>query len=175
MKRHDPHQIRLSEQIKNGYYRSLESEVNSSRWQGSRETGYQYLATYVAGVLLGRISVNIKKKELEKEVKKSIRATILKMFKGAWEIMVVPTGYGVKGIPDHLACVPVTITPEMVGRTYGMFLAIEAKTVTGKATPIQLLQISNIIKAGGHADVVHGTKDIERMKEAILEHYGIHQ
>jgi len=46
---------------------------------------------------------------------------------GAWSYAPIQTGMGVHGIPDRIGCVPIVVTPEMIGKTVGLFVAIEAK------------------------------------------------
>lgn len=45
----------------------------------------------------------------------------------AWFYMPVQTGMGVGGIHDFIACVPITVTQEMVGKRIGLFVSVEAK------------------------------------------------
>lgn len=58
-----------------------------------------------------------------------VKTDIKKFLKGigAWVFMPVQTGMGEGGIHDFIACVPVTITAEMIGKTVGMFVSVEAK------------------------------------------------
>lgn len=90
----------------------------------------------------------------EGRVKEGIK-TILKFAK-AWFFLPVSNGMGKHGIPDVIACVPITITKEMVGLQVGLFVAIEAKALgkVDQATPSQLNQIAAIRAAGGIAEVV---------------------
>ena len=97
----------------------------------------------------------------EGRVKDNIKKWMAKYFPNAWSYMPVQTGYGVNGIPDHIYCVPVTITPEMVGETVGLFVGIEAKTVKGKMSPSQTIQKDNIREAEGFYRTVWGSDDIE--------------
>ena len=86
------------------------------------------------------------KPELEKATKSEIKALLTKLWPDVWQIMVVPGGFGTGGIPDHLACAPVVITPEMVGKTYGMFVSIEAKKPKGELRGLQ--RIFDIVRSG---------------------------
>lgn len=82
---------------------------------------------------------------------------------GAWFFMPVPTGRGVAGVPDFVACVPVQITEEMVGHVVGVFVAVETKA-PGKGsnvTPLQERQINAIREAGGCAEVVTDATQLE--------------
>ena len=92
----------------------------------------------------------------EKKVKDAIKKAMLAQHPGTWSYMPVQTGFGQHGIPDHIFCVPVMITEEMVGQTLGAFVAIEAKTETGKLSKYQQLQLLSIEAAGGIAEVIYG-------------------
>ncbi len=87
--------------------------------------------------------------------------------------MVVPGGFGKAGIPDHIFCCPVTITPDMVGKTYGMFVAVEAKTETGKATGLQKVRIAEITKAAGLTAIVHGIEDLPKLGWQLYEVFNV--
>lgn len=101
---------------------------------------------------------NKQKKKLlltEDDIKvKVVKSTLKKM--GSWQFMPVSSGMGKHGIPDHVACVPITITPEMVGKRVGIFVAIESKRPTkcNDWTPQQGTQMQQIDEAGGITGVV---------------------
>lgn len=44
-----------------------------------------------------------------------------------WYFMPPANGFGKIGVPDFVCCMPVTITPEMVGHPVGLFVGIETK------------------------------------------------
>ncbi len=64
-----------------------------------------------------------------------------------------------KGSSDLIGFKPVTITPDMVGRTVAIFTAIEVKTPTGKPTPEQLHFIDRVKQLGGIAGVARSVED----------------
>lgn len=88
----------------------------------------------------------------------------------AWHFMPVQTGYGESGIPDHLACVPTVVTPDMVGKIIGRFVAVESKRPGRRGepdrgcTPKQRDNLVGIVKAGGIAIVCDSEEDLERLK-----------
>ena len=113
------------------------------------------------------------KPELEKATKKGIKKLIHRIWPTAWQIMVVPTGFGVKGIPDHLACAPVVITQDMVGKTFGMFIGIEAKAPGKVPSPTQSIQLAKITCAGGYADFTAGVAQLDKLEQNLRKKYGL--
>lgn len=93
--------------------------------------------------------------ELEKRVKDDIKELLKEL--DAWQYMPVQTGYGARGIPDHIACIPLKITEDHVGQTLGIFVGIEAKQLGKTPTAIQMNQLTKIFEAGGGAFVIDGT------------------
>lgn len=84
----------------------------------------------------------------------------------AWHYMPVQNGMGRVGIPDLIACVPITITPNMVGKRVGVFVAVETKA-PGKdknTTPNQKRNLEGIHEAGGMAVA---TSDSDLVREAL--------
>lgn len=104
----------------------------------------------------------------EGRVKAAIKVVLKKL--QAWCYMPVQNGMGVTGIPDHIACVPVVITPEMVGRRIGVFAAIEAKAPgkAGNTTANQRRHLAEIQEAGGVALVIDST-DQAVIAEAVQQ------
>ena len=104
----------------------------------------------------------------ESKVKKKVKAWLYKTFPSVFEFMPVSNGMGKHGIPDHIACVPVVITDEMVGETIGVFVGIEAKTEVGVLSRHQERRIEEIVDAGGIVEVVYGNDaGFERMCESL--------
>lgn len=99
----------------------------------------------------------------EGSVKAAVKA-VLKRFQ-LWFYMPVQNGMGVVGIPDIIGCQPYTIKPEDVGRTVGLFVAIECKA-PGKLANVsanQERQLNGIRAAGGIAVVVDGAIKVEEL------------
>jgi len=98
-----------------------------------------------------------------------VKAAVKQLLKtvGIWSYMPVQNGMGVVGIPDLICCRPYVVKPEDVGRTLGLFVAIETKAPgkRGNTTPNQDARISEIRDAYGLAVVVD---DVQQVKE-ILE------
>ena len=107
--------------------------------------------------------------QLEDKTKQAIVKAIKAKYPDCWSFMPVQSGMGMKGVPDHLFCLPVKITPDMVGKTYGMFVGVEAKTLTGKPSPMQVIQIARLIKAGAFAHFTYGVKGVDELMQKIQE------
>jgi len=92
----------------------------------------------------------MKESDLKDKLRKKIRA------KGAWCFSPVQMGYGASGIPDIVACVPYKIKSEDVGKTFGLFIGIEAKMGNNTPSPLQWDQLRGIKAAHGKALIVTG-------------------
>lgn len=69
-------------------------------------------------------------------------------------------GVGNPGGSDLIGITPVTITPDMVGQTLGVFTAIEVKKPTGsRISQDQKNFIAAIINAGGYAGVARSPEE----------------
>lgn len=96
--------------------------------------------------------------------------------RGAWSYAPVQRGMGVHGIPDRIGCLPVVITPEMVGMTFGLFVAVEAKKPGRRgeknagAEPSQVNQLRGIIAARGVSALVDGTHDLDWLTATVGEY-----
>jgi hypothetical protein len=71
----------------------------------------------------------------------------------------------IKGSSDLIGWMRVKITPEMVGKTVAIFLAVETKDNYGKPTAEQLHFINMVRADGGMAGIVKGNGDIVRIVE----------
>jgi len=102
--------------------------------------------------------------QAEDKTKKAVKKLLTELWPDCFQLMVVPGGFGKNGIPDHLACVPVKVTQEMVGESYGMLVAVESKTEKGVTKGIQHVRIAEIIKADGFGAIQYGpdTTELER-------------
>lgn len=53
----------------------------------------------------------------------------------AFSFAVVQNGLGIHGIPDRIACQPIVVSPEMVGKVIGLFVSVEAKRPGRRGEP----------------------------------------
>jgi hypothetical protein len=88
----------------------------------------------------------------EGKVKKDIKKWLVEH--GIWFFMPVPTGRGVVGIPDFICC------------WNGFFIAIEAKSAKGRATPAQKGNLQDITRAGGIALVIRSVAELKEYFDA---------
>ena len=94
---------------------------------------------------------------------------------GAWHYGVIQNGMGVHGVPDRIGCVPVVVTPEMVGRTVGLFVAVECKKPGRRGerarglSPAQALQQEGILRAHGQHAVCDGYDDLAALHNNIFQ------
>ena len=104
----------------------------------------------------------------EGRVKNNIKKWMKSVFPKAFSFMPRQSGYGQNGIPDHIYCIPVKITRQMIGQTVGLFVGIEAKTAPprGKQTALQASAQIDIEAASGKYLMPMGSDDIEeKLKE----------
>jgi hypothetical protein len=74
-----------------------------------------------------------------------------------------PFKAGMAGMSDLIGWVPVTITPDMVGKTIAVYAAVETKTARGRATKEQSMFISVVSAAGGRAGVARSDGDLDNI------------
>lgn len=67
------------------------------------------------------------------------------------------------GSSDVIGWQSVEITPEMVGRRVAVFVALEAKSDTGRPTREQMAFIAAVRAAGGIAGIVRSSEDAEKL------------
>lgn len=87
----------------------------------------------------------------EGKVKDAINKLLVR--NGCWRYMPVQNGLGRTGIPDIIGCIPTMITPDMVGKVIGQFIAVETKAPgkLSRVTPNQQRELQGIADAGGIA------------------------
>jgi hypothetical protein len=58
-----------------------------------------------------------------------------------------------------IGILPITITPEMIGKRIGVFVALEVKTPKGKPTEEQINFIQRVRELGGFAGVARSVDE----------------
>lgn len=74
-----------------------------------------------------------------------------------------PFHAGVTGMSDLGGWVPVVITPDMVGSTIAVYVQVEVKTDTGRASSEQRAWINAVKAAGGRAGVARNDDDLSEI------------
>lgn len=102
----------------------------------------------------------------ESPVKRAVKQAFDEL--GAWSYAPVQNGMGVVGIPDRIGCIPVTITPDMVGRTIGVFAAVECKA-PGKLRTVTANQQRNLdgIRSADGVALALDTRDKWEVRSAL--------
>lgn len=67
------------------------------------------------------------------------------------------------GFSDLFGLVSVTITPEMVGQTVGVFVGAEVKDEFGRVSPKQAAFLQAVNDNGGRAGIVRSIQDAEQL------------
>lgn len=91
----------------------------------------------------------------EAAVKEAVKALLRKY--GAYWYMVVPGGFGVRGVPDFLVC------------HRGRFLGLETKRAgVTKVSPFQEVQLAAIAAAGG-ATMVINARNLDELEDWLRD------
>lgn len=72
------------------------------------------------------------------------------------------------GFSDLFGLVPVKITPDMVGQTVGVFMALEVKTENGRTSEGQERFLKAVNDNGGRAVVVRSPEDAMRAVDGAM-------
>lgn len=70
---------------------------------------------------------------------------------------------GTKGMGDLVGWSPVTITPDMVGKTVAIYSVVEVKAGTDRIRPEQQAFIEAVVKSGGRAGIARSADDAIRI------------
>lgn len=71
------------------------------------------------------------------------------------------------GTHDILGCMPVTITPDMVGETVGVFVSIECKQIGERISPLQVHHQKQLEKAGARVGIAYNLDDALTIVEGL--------
>ena len=97
----------------------------------------------------------------ETKVKNKVKALLKEH--GAYWHCPVQNGMGAPSL-DFICCHKILVTPEMVGKTVGLYFGIETKAGNKRPTPRQETTIASIESSGGKTFVVNevsGLDDLE--------------
>lgn len=71
------------------------------------------------------------------------------------------------GSSDLIGWTPVTITPDMIGRTLAVFTAIETKAPNRSATDKQAVFLAAVVAAGGIGIIATSVADVEWIAKEV--------
>jgi hypothetical protein len=113
-----------------------------------------------------------RKVEDEGAIKDGVKKILAEEAPEAWYYMPVQSAYGTHGIPDFVACVPVTIRPEMVGQTFGLFVTIETKAGDNELSPNQGTVNREIAESHGFNHITKGRTGLKTLRHWFRRLYG---
>lgn len=103
----------------------------------------------------------------EGKVKTTVKS-LLKMLRAYWH-MPVQNGMGQPALDFHV-CLPILITPDMVGKRVGLYVGIETKRKGKSFTPRQQVTANAIVEAGGKVFLIDGdTQELEEWVSLALK------
>lgn len=108
----------------------------------------------------------------EGRVKDAIRKAFKEYHPDAFTFLPAAGVMGSNGIPDFVCCVPLEITPDMVGQTVGIFAGVEAKTMRGKVSDLQRDKLNKIAEAAGVACLVWSSDEAPAKISNLLSTIG---
>ena len=120
----------------------------------------------------------MKKLETENHVKDIVRQWC--DAHNAFHFAVVQNGMGVHGIHDRIAALPITITPDMVGKRIALFVSVEAKKPGRRGEPDrgmskhQVMFMEGVQKAGGVSVCCDGYEDLLALQYELQRLTGYH-
>ena len=77
-------------------------------------------------------------------------------------------GVGSPGGSDLICCTPTVITQDMVGKTVGVFTAVEVKAARGRTSPEQDKFLLAVNKAGGIGFVARSAEEaLQKLNDAL--------
>lgn len=79
---------------------------------------------------------------------------------------------GLAGMADSAMIVPVKITQEMVGQTFGMAVQVEFKTEAGRQSEKQKKWQQAVIQAGGRYELVSSVEQFKQLVESLISPAG---
>lgn len=112
-----------------------------------------------------------RKIETENHVKKLVKEWFDRC--AAWSYAPIQNGLGAHGIHDRVGCLPLVVTPEMVGKTIGLFVSIEAKKPGRRGEPRRGMSVHQhdmmeaVRRCGGVAICCDGLEDLALLGDEL--------
>ena len=106
-----------------------------------------------------------------------VKAIVKKWYdeKQGWHWAPVSNGMGVHGVADRVGCIPLTVTPAMVGCRIGVMVAIESKRPGRRGEPRRGMSqhqhdhMVDIKAAGGFSICCDGYEDLAELDRELLK------
>lgn len=116
------------------------------------------------------------------ETEGAVKDLVLKWFKqhDGFSYAPVQNGLGVHGVHDRVGAIPITVTPEMVGKKVGLFVSIECKKPGRRNEPDrgmskhQVMFMEGVKKAGGVSVCCDGEEDLLALQCELQRLTGCH-
>lgn len=99
--------------------------------------------------------------------------------RAAWHYAPIQNGMGVHGIHDRVGCVPIVVTPQMVGKRIGLFVSVESKRPGRRGekdrgmSAHQRDHMNDINAAGGVAICCDGAEDLADLDRRLSDLTGL--
>ena len=108
-------------------------------------------------------SARMKESHIQRDIRAKLGELRLPFFRYQVGTFIAPDGaivkVGVEGVSDLIGIIPYTIRPEDVGRTIGVFAALEVKKPKGAVRKAQGPFLHMVNRIGGIAAVVRSPED----------------
>ena len=122
----------------------------------------------------------VRKPKAKLKPESDVKELVIDWFKSlsAWHYAPIQNGLGVHGIHDRVGCIPVHVTPNMVGKRIGLFVSVEAKAEGRRneelrgMTRHQYNHMTDILTAGGLSIVCDGQEDLDGLSRRLIELIG---
>ena len=109
------------------------------------------------------------------ETENHVKALVKEWYEshGAWSYAPIQNGLGEHGIHDRVGCIPIVVTPDMIGKTIGLAVTIESKKPGRRGEPRrgmsvhQQLQMEAVRVAGGLSICCDGEADLAELENAL--------
>ncbi len=116
----------------------------------------------------------------EPKTENDVKALVKKWFdeQHAWSYAPIQNGLGVHGIHDRIGCLPVMVTPAMVGKKIGLFVSVEAKKPGRRGEELrgmsrhQYNNMVDILSAWGLSIVCDGQEDLDGLDRRLIDLIG---
>jgi hypothetical protein len=115
----------------------------------------------------------VKEAQIQRDIRAKLGELKLPFFRYQVGTFIAPDGsmvkIGVEGVSDLIGIIPYTVRPEDVGRTIGVFAALEVKRPKGAVRKAQGPFLRTINRLGGIGAVVRSSEDAAAVVTGMWE------